>query len=141
MIGENLKSVVNKYPRVFADIHTDVMSEIPTGWTALVEELCSRLDSNFNEHDPNQTTVFDVMQIKEKFGSLRFYHHIETTNDSLYWRIKSLIHECEVKSQFTCQYTGKPGELCMKDKWLMVLCEEKRLEFGATKARKELNSL
>lgn len=141
MIGENLLTMVNKYPRVFADFSDEVFSEIPEGWTVLVDQMCKQLDGILKSMDPNHATVFTVMQIKEKFGSLRFYYHIETTNDSLYQRIKSIIHEHEVKSQFICQYTGNPGELCMKDKWLMVLSEEKRLELGALKANKELNSL
>ncbi len=143
MIGENLQAITEKYPRIFKDINSDVLvvSEIPEGWINLVDNLCADLNNLMEEMDPENTTNLVVLQVKEKFGSLRFYYHIDTENNSLYQRLKEAIHRAEVNSQTVCQFTGQHGELCMHNRWLMVLCEDKRIELGATKARKELNSL
>ena len=143
MIGENLQKITNKYPRILKDLDSDVlvMSEIPEGWIDLVDNLCADLNNLMEEMDPENITNLVVLQVKEKFGSLRFYYHIDTENNSLYQRLKEAIHKAEVTSQTVCQFTGQHGELCMHNRWLMVLCEDKRIELGATKARKELNSL
>lgn len=61
-----------------------------------------------------------VMQIKEKFGTLRFYLSEETDEMS------KLIEEAEAKSAETCEVCGAPGTpgtLGKNGYWITTLCE------------------
>jgi hypothetical protein len=60
---------------------------------------------------------FEVLQVKEKFGTLRFYTNFETKEISNY------IEEAEKKSAHTCEVCGEEGKL-RTGGWLMTLCDE-----------------
>jgi len=70
------------------------------------EEL---LDSN--EHK------FNVVQVKEKFGTLRFY--ADNASNEQY----DLINEAEKLSETTCEVCGKKGQL-RGNGWYYVACDE-----------------
>jgi hypothetical protein len=57
-----------------------------------------------------------VEQVKEKFGTLRYYC---AGND----RIFAFIHMAEQLSKITCEDCGKPGKL-RRTAWLITLCDE-----------------
>ena len=57
-------------------------------------------------------------QVKEKFGSLRFYL---TSGTEEMW---ALTHEFELRSETICQDCGAPGELRNDYHWLSTLCEK-----------------
>jgi len=57
-------------------------------------------------------------QVKEKFGTLRFY--LTKGTDRMY----DLIHEAERLSSRTCEECGKPGLYDNKTGWYYTLCEE-----------------
>lgn len=80
----------------------------PPGWTAIVAPLLAMAEKE----------GASVMQIKEKFGSLRFY--VDGASDTL---LKAII-EAEGLSAITCQQCGKPGTLREKNGWLRTLCDE-----------------
>ena len=83
-------------------------AEIGQGWMPLVTELLDKLKSI--GWDGN------ILQIKEKFGGLRFY--IDTGSD----RAFDLIDEYENKSFSICEICGDPGKLI--GHWLMTRCEK-----------------
>ena len=63
-------------------------------------------------------------QIKEKFGSLRFY--FESTldrKDENFLRMYSIANRYELESMKTCEKCGKPGEGVLNGRWLHTLCE------------------
>jgi hypothetical protein len=67
------------------------------------------------------------LQVKEKFGGLRFY----STGAAAY--ISDAIRRAEALSYRTCEVTGRPGELYRKPNgWLVTLCPE---EAEKTQAR------
>lgn len=88
-------------------------------------------------------------QVKEKFGSLRFYYKLEfsETNKALsekYAELKEVnkryadyidgtIHFAETASYFTCEKTGKKGELMVRRGWLKVLAPDIGKELGYEK--------
>jgi len=69
-----------KYPEIFRD-RDKSMSEscmywgcdVNSGWYHILDYMCKRLVSFQNKY--GVTVVFD--QVKEKFGSIRVYHHVE----------------------------------------------------------------
>ena len=58
-----------------------------------------------------------VLQVKEKFGGLRFY--VGGADEAIHDRI----HLAEVASHETCEQCGAPGKL-RNDGWLKTLCDE-----------------
>ena len=65
-------------------------------------------------------------QVKEKFGTLRFYY---TGGDDI---IYGMVRMAESMSGVTCEECGNPGEI-KRDGWLVTLCETHRI------AREEKN--
>jgi hypothetical protein len=91
----------------------------PVGWQPMVEELCSKLAKIVEE----KNVVFQIEQIKEKFGGLRFYYFY---NGDRVDEIADLIHEAEERSFKICEVTGEEGELRIKGKgygWLKTLSD------------------
>lgn len=86
-----------------------VQCRVSCGWSDLLWKLCSDIEAL----RPNQD--FKVVQIKEKFGGLRFY--VQNSNES----IDKLISEAEGKSYFLCEECCAPGER-RAGGWVKTLC-------------------
>jgi hypothetical protein len=99
--------------------------ECGEGWFGVLHELLDKLERRIAENPDKYLKAevpFQIDQIKEKFGGLRFYiagHPID--EDVWDWII-----EAEEKCWNTCEICGKPGEHCStKSKmWLKTLCSE-----------------
>jgi len=90
--------------------------ECGDGWFELIKELCEKLKTL-------NLKVFLVLQVKEKFGGLRFdIGPIETEKADEAFR---LIEEAEVKSLTVCEECGKPGKP-NKTGWIKTLCDDCR---------------
>ena len=86
--------------------------ECEDGWFELIFNLCKQLaDENI-----------EVTQIKEKFGTLRFYYNFGSD------KIKDLVKIAEAKASATCEFCGKTGQLYSKG-WCKTLCNEHANEF------------
>jgi len=87
--------------------------ECGEGWKDLLWDLCLKLEytEKDNEH-------FQVMQVKEKFGSLRFY--VSVASDESF----DLIAEAENISTRTCEICGEPGEIKTPANWLKCRCKD-----------------
>ena len=66
-------------------------------------------------HHPN--TGFAIDQVKEKFGTLRFYC---PGNDRIY----KYVHMAEELSALMCEVCGKPAELESPGGWYSTVCKE-----------------
>lgn len=96
-----------EYPEFLKDLMTRFDSNFPStiscdsGWYPLI----GKLHNDIVKIDPD----YKIYQIKEKFGSLRFYY--APSNPKFSERIDGLIRNTERISLLTCENTGKPGEL------------------------------
>jgi hypothetical protein len=81
-------------------------NEVGVGWHALVQPLIERC----------KTEGVEIFQIKEKFGTLRFY--VDTASDELH----DAIAAAEKQSAHTCEHCGEPGRL-RDGNWLRTLCD------------------
>ena len=85
------------------------------GWTPLLSELCAKLFALGWDGG--------LEQVKEKFGSLRFYF-INTCGP--YSDIAfDVVNEAEAQSSQTCEECGEWGEIKGKG-WLRCLCKKCR---------------
>ena len=74
------------------------------GWFDLVWRLCERLEPVVAAEEAESGRPFHVLQVKEKFGGLRFYPNYN--NDAIY----ALIEAAEIESLHTCEICGRPGK-------------------------------
>ena len=105
--------------------------ECGNGWYHIIRVLCSNIQHHIdwrnqkNELNPNQPIVPQVTvdQVKEKFGTLRFYY---TGGDDY---IDGLVSMAESMSGITCEQCGNPGSTLGRG-WLTTLCEKHAEERG-----------
>jgi len=104
------------------------------GWYNIIRVLCSNIQHHIdwrnrkNELDPNQPIVPQVTvdQVKEKFGTLRFY----CTGGDDY--IDGLVSMAESMSSVICEVCGNSGSTLGRG-WLTTLCEKHAEEKGIYK--------
>ncbi len=106
------KALVKKYPKIFRDYGGDITKtcmgwglSCGKGWFLLIDELCSKLSDSAL-----------ALQVKEKFGGLRFY--LQGTEKD-----HEIEHEYEAKSFEICETCGEPGELDTEGGWRRTICE------------------
>jgi hypothetical protein len=84
--------------------------QVSLGWNLIIKNLIQDLIRlGWNK---------EVIQVKEKFGGLRFY--INEGTDEIHQRIG----EAELESMKTCEITGRPGKLRTDIGWYRTLCDE-----------------
>jgi hypothetical protein len=94
-----------RYPSLFDD--SLISFNVGNGWRGILDRLCDKLVN----------TKCKIVQVKEKFGGLRFYVENETTE------ITHMIHEAELESYKTCEYCGTTKDVTTSGSWLKTLCE------------------
>ena len=108
-----IKKLAAQCPTLFPDGAESCEVSTPQGWDALVLDLSVRLEAHAREH----SRALRVVQIKSKFGGLRYY--VEPYDP----RAEALIHETEMLSAKTCETCGKPGERTGRG-WIVTACPE-----------------
>ena len=84
--------------------------QVSSGWNLIIKNLIQDLIRlGWNK---------EVIQVKEKFGGLRFY--INEGTDAIHERIG----QAELESMKTCEITGRPGKLRTDIGWYRTLCDE-----------------
>lgn len=66
---------------------------------------------------------FWFTQIKEKYGELRAYFHVEPHDETQYAHFQGIIRMAAAMSRITCETCGNPGKMRGKA-WLYVSCNE-----------------
>ena len=90
--------------------------ECGDGWFKLLEKLCEEIDEHLRAMKPAAAMPFEVIQVKEKFGGLRFYANWGTD------AIDAAIDRACEASYHTCEVCGEPGSV--RDlSYVQTLCE------------------
>lgn len=127
--------LVEKYPKILQDYGGDMQKtcmhwgmECGDGWYDLLDELLAKLD--YLSNISGVQVIAD--QIKEKFGTLRFYYHeVGTANSPLIYNIISnVVSIAEKRSEYVCEKTGKSGTLCSRMGWLRTLSKDEAKKDG-----------
>lgn len=91
--------------------------ECHDGWFELIKRLCEDIEIELNKKENiNLKKSFEVVQVKEKFGGLRFY--TGPTKDKIF----KLIDKAEEESYHICEECGKKGVLRNVNNWYLTLC-------------------
>lgn len=119
------RQLCEKYPKIFANRNGDPKEtlmywgfECGDGWYDLIDRLCSNLQWNTdkNNHTGKYPQVVAV-QVKEKFGGLRFY--VDRSTDVQ----EAVIGFVENLSYHTCDVCGAPGKQ-RGSGWVTTRCDE-----------------
>lgn len=126
-----------RYPKIFVDRHADMRTtamcwgfECGDGWYNILDQLCGNIQSHIDwsiknnawdvEKDSKniRSIVPQVVaaQVKEKFGSLRFYY--DGGDDY----IQGLSVMAESMSMVTCETCGAPGKTRGRG-WMYTACD------------------
>ena len=96
--------------------------ECGNGWFDLIYDLSVKLEKIVVEMsksgDIKEEGLPFVVQIKEKFGGLRYYMSYETKE------MNDLIFDTMEKAETVCELCGKPGEIRDDIGWVTTLCDE-----------------
>lgn len=124
MNEEKTKKLIESFPLVFKP---DFHFECDQGWYDLITEYSEKLTNVIKKLPNEMHEVFKTLQLKEKFGSMRWYISIPTEEyPEQRDEFLNIIREVEGKSCKICEYCGNPGEIKRmnpKAYWLMCLCE------------------
>lgn len=106
---------------------------IGTGWWAIIESLCTNIQSyidwqnkNHEKHPVVSQVVVD--QIKEKFGGLRFYY--QGGDDTIH----GMVRMAEAWADHSCETCGAPGTR-RSGNWIRTLCDLHEEEYQQAKLK------
>lgn len=130
MSPEKSKQLIDTYPELFSDLpEMNCMRlfgfDCGNGWFDLLKDLITKIRAHCESPDfqpyidlLDQPLSPKVAQVKEKYGTLRFYLDLETEY------IEKLIEEAEDKSAIICEICGNTGMLREHHRWLSVRCDD-----------------
>jgi hypothetical protein len=119
--------IIAKYPQLFGNPKVLYGFQCDfccgKGWLKLIDDLCCNIMKVLDAHPElsEENKILPVMQIEEKFGSLRFY--ICAVHESISDEIFSLIRQAECISSCTCEKCGLPGTQRYEG-WVKTLCDD-----------------
>ena len=133
--------LVAKYPKWFnvkGNIQHTLMPfgfEHEDGWFDLLMRLCEKLEPLVKAVEEEFSgdkimSHFEVLQVKEKFGGLRFYTNWSTDE------IFKIINEAENESYSICEVCGAPGKCMNRSSWLKTVCQQHADEIGYKEIKK-----
>lgn len=127
-----------KYPKLFFERNLPMSQtamcwgfSCGDGWFNIIDNLCANIQSHIDWKNKNEEVITQVVvkQVKEKFGTLRFY--ISGGDDYIH----GLIAMAESMSGVTCESCGSPGTQQGRG-WIRTLCD-KHEEERATQYAKD----
>lgn len=100
------------------------------GWDQLLIDTLDKVKVVLDKHWLKLTN-FQIAQIKEKFGTLRFYWSVAideeismVDRECIYNELDKIISLAEKQSGKICEKCSKPGKECNPRSWLFTLCKE-----------------
>lgn len=111
-----LTKLMDDFPLIF----TKSDYSLPDAWEPIVRELCEELTELSSLYSNVNPQHFECVQMKEKFGELRFYTH------STLPIANSLINLATLKTRNICQYCKSNFNVSLHSPkgWLTYLCDD-----------------
>ncbi len=134
------KKLCEAYPKIFVNRNASVQTtsmcwgfQHGDGWYNIINNLCRCIQHHIDSTNERRELLLDenpyniqipdfvqqvvAEQVKEKFGTLRFYYH---GGDDI---IDGMVSMAESMSAVTCEECGKPGYQSIGG-WIVTLCKE-----------------
>lgn len=125
----------------FKNMYQQFGCEIDNGWYSLLNSLCEEIMQVYNKHACQPDIIVD--QVKEKFGSLRFYYHfygrpvqihafdaigdfssrLYPVDNEIHREIATIVRKWENESLTICEKCGTRAILRTELIWICVLCD------------------
>lgn len=128
MSPEKEEQLCNKYPLIFNLEKTPPGNpnrwwgfECGDGWFNIIDSLCACIQGHLDRKkdltpEEKEEVQVRAVQVKEKFGGLRFYCH--GGDEEVY----AMITVAEALSNKTCETCGSPGKKT-NDGWIRTMCD------------------
>jgi len=118
--AKNTAYLIGRYPILYQGhewpLTQNLMAfgfECGDGWFKIIDQLSA--DITLLDEKNGTTTI--AVQVKEKYGGLRFY--VQAGSDAIF----DLIDAAEEESLKTCEMCGEPGELRGVG-WVSTMCDK-----------------
>ncbi len=131
------EQLCKKYPLIFKNRHGDMKEtlmcwgfECGDGWYQILDSLCGNIQHYTDWNNENfakgykqykQVPQVVAVQIKEKFGGLRFYY--EGGDEQIF----GMVRMAESWAACTCEVCGAPGSM-RHGGWIKTLCDKHEAE-------------
>jgi hypothetical protein len=127
------EQLCKKYPLIFKNRHGDMKEtlmcwgfECGDGWYQILDSLCGNIQHHIdwqNKNHEKHPVVEQVIavQVKEKFGGLRFYY------DGGDEKIQGMVCMAESWASHTCEECGQSGKH-RSGGWIRTLCDTHEAE-------------
>jgi len=113
-----------KYPKIFRQKNLTPNEtlmcfgiETGDGWFSLLDCLCQSIQLDLDQPRSEETRQVEAVQVKEKFGGLRFYY------TGGHDRIRGMVDLAESLSYKICDVCGGPGETSQTG-WARTRCSD-----------------
>lgn len=126
-MNDKYEKLVELCPNLYKDRHGDMRRTcmcwgfcVGLGWLELIKDLSIKLEElivKYIEENPNDEWPPRAVQVKEKFGTLRYYMSSETDEMS------KLINKAENDSGNICETCGEVGYRVNDYGWYKTICK------------------
>lgn len=124
MSPDKAKKLVDIFPEMFSDLSLShpfplFGFECGDGWYELLKDCITEI-KKICQHTECYGSEFplQVCQVKEKYGTLRFYLNWYTDD------IDEIVNDATIKSSRTCEECGNPAELLQHGIWWKTICND-----------------
>jgi hypothetical protein len=118
MNAENTQKLIDAAPHLYGSAF---YFECGDGWFDLLMEASIKLENQILSYPESIRQDIVANQVKEKYGSLRFYISYYTEE------LDEIIDSAEKKSACVCETCGAPGKI-RGSSWLYCACDEHTLD-------------
>jgi hypothetical protein len=123
------KKICSDFPKMFVNRNASITEscmywgfDCGDGWYDLIYTLCDSIQRYIDQNPHKEIPQVVVEQVKEKFGTLRFYTY---GGDSM---TEGMIWFAESMSGKLCETCGEPGEV-QRNGWHYTACEKHIKEY------------
>lgn len=90
-------------------------AECGQGWWPILDRLWAAVAA--------VASGITVVQVKEKFGGLRFYYQLAGAGPDVEQRVRDLVAAAEDEAWHTCEMCGEPGTTRTRNYWSRTRCD------------------
>lgn len=90
--------------------------DVPDGWRDIFIDMCREINIEYNRLTNEQKEMFQIVEVKEKYGTLRVYCHSYTRE------IDNIIDKYTRLSEKVCINCGKPAKWYTTG-WITPVCD------------------